>query len=420
MAALDEQALIAAGRKVDLSRLPLWSSAKESAFTAEQWVERIDRAKTAGPWDAPTTMSYVFNALRGDALTWFDALPALGYRQDDWDNFKEAFLRTYGTTRTVRTAALNLSDLKQGATEPATRYISRVIKVISDIQAMAPAALPVPAAPWTDAVAAVGGFVALTNAQKTEQAQLLLKAGAQDAYHRIGMQLFIAGLRPALRTELMKSNPQTLRQAFDAVIDAEKIMAEPQKTQQRFGIAAIEGTEEDQENGGQDENDADEEGEIDATIAALSSKLKLLKKKANNKKNKAKNNGQKQQQTQPNKNRSGSNGQSGAKPGACRYCKQEGHFQADCYSRKAAGAPMVDAQGQPFRSGGGVHALNASPQQHFQQQQQQQQFAYNPFAHYAQGDEQSGGVGAIWQSPPPSRWGGGGDSKHFYDQTLNY
>ncbi len=417
MAALDEAALIAAGRKVDLSRLPLWSNARESAFTAEQWVERIDRARTAGPWDAATTMSYVFNALRGDALTWFDALPTLGYQQDNWDNFKEAFLRTYGTTRTVRTAALNLTDLRQGATEPATRYISRVIKVISDIQSMAPANLPIPAAPWTAPVLAVNGFVALTDAQKDTQARLLLSAGAKDAYHRIGMQLFIAGLRPQLRTELMKSNPNTMREAFDAVIDAEKILAEPQRPTLRTAVSAISyGAEEDEF--GTQEDDNEEEGEMDATISALSSKLKLLKKKASAKRNKAKPNGQKQASYNNNKNKSGqNNGQNGTKPGACRYCKQEGHFQADCYARKAAGAPMVDAQGKPFTSGGGVHALNADDRQQQQQpQQQQQQFAYNPYAHYAHAEEQTGGVGAIWQSPA-TRYGGG---ETFYDRSLNY
>ena len=48
---------------------------------------------------------------------------------------------------------------------------------------MAPEVLPAPAQPWTAAVRAVPAFVALAAAAKTEQAQLLLKHGAQDAYH---------------------------------------------------------------------------------------------------------------------------------------------------------------------------------------------------------------------------------------------
>ena len=168
---MDAQALVEAGRQVDQVRLPLWSSTKESAFTAEQWIKRILRACNAGNWNEQVTMSYVFNALRGDALTFFNALPTLGYDQAVFDDFKEAFLKTYGTTRTVRTAALNLTDIRQGTTESAARYISRVIKIVSDIQAMAPDALPAPAQPWTAAVRAVPAFVALAAAVKTEQAQ---------------------------------------------------------------------------------------------------------------------------------------------------------------------------------------------------------------------------------------------------------
>ena len=418
-AAAAAQALINANQQVEQSRLPLWTSVKESAFTAEQWIERITRARQAGNWNDNVTMSYVFNALRGDALTFFDALPTLGYRQNNFDDFKEAFIKTYGTTRTVRTAALNLTDLRQGGSEPASRYIARVIKVVADIQAMAPPILPQPAVPWTADVLAVAGFGALAQAAKNAQAQLLISHGAQDAYHRIGMQLFIAGLRPILRVELMKTNPQTMREAFDAVIDAEKIVSEPLKFGQKSSIMAVATETEEEEIGGQTEGEQGEEDAIDAEIAALSAKLKKLKKRSQAKSNKGNKGGQKQAQNASGKKASGNNGQSGTKPGACRYCKQEGHFQQECYARKNAGAPMVDANGQPFRTGV-VHAVhgNGSQQQQFQQQQQHH-FNYNPFAHYTHTDEQTGGVGAIWQRPPPARWGAGGENATFYDH-LNY
>jgi Skp family chaperone for outer membrane proteins len=416
-AAAAAQALLDANRQVENSRLPLWSSVKESAFTAEQWIERISRAKQAGNWNDNVTMSYVFNALRGDALTFFDALPTLGYRPNNYDDFKEAFIKTYGTTRTVRTAALNLTDLRQGGSEPASRYIARVIKVVADIQAMAPAVLPQPATPWIAAVTAVGNFNNLDQDVEDEQAQHLIKHGAQDAYHRIGMQLFIAGLRPALRVELMKSNPQTMRQAFDAVIDAEKIISEPQRFGQRTNIMAVSTETEEDEFGGQTEGEQGEEDPMEAEIAALSAKLKKLKKRSQAKSNKANKGGQKQAQNASGRKAAANNGQSGTKPGACRFCKQEGHFQQECYARKNAGAPLVDAQGQPFRTGG-VHAVQGGGQH--QQQQQQQHYNYNPFAHYAQSDEQAGGVGAIWQRPPPPRWGAGGEQPSFYEQHLNY
>ena len=111
------QAFMNAGRQIEAGRLPLWNGTADSAFTAEQWIQRIQKAATAGGWTDPVIMSNVFNALRGDALVWYDALPTIGYNSADWEDFKTAFLRTYGTVRTVRTTALNITDIKQGASE---------------------------------------------------------------------------------------------------------------------------------------------------------------------------------------------------------------------------------------------------------------------------------------------------------------
>src|SRR5882757_2454556 len=92
-AAQAQAALLLQGqRQLEQSRLPLWTGSKDKdVFTAEQWIERVHRCRESGRWDAQTTMSYVFNALRGDALTWFDALPVLGFDREDWEDFRTAF-----------------------------------------------------------------------------------------------------------------------------------------------------------------------------------------------------------------------------------------------------------------------------------------------------------------------------------------
>ncbi len=406
---------------MDLARIPIWSGTKDAVFSPEQWIDRIQKAKgpNAGNWTNDTTMSYVYNALRGDALTWYDALPTLGYDNTQWDDFKAAFIRTYGTTRTARTAALNLSEIRQNGSEPAARYIARVIKIVADIQALAPANLPAPAVPYIDEIRALAGWGALADARKEANIQLLMQAGATDAYQRLGMQLFIAGLRPNLRVELMKANPNTMRAAFDAAIDAEKIMAEPRRDKAP-NILAV-NSYEDPSDANSEASDAEEEetaegGEEDAEINALSAKLKMLKKKINNKrqtqsKSASKPNGQ-------NGKKSANNKQGEKKNGTCRYCSKEGHFQAECYSRKAAGAPMVDARGKPFSSGGGVHALE-SP---YRGQQGTTPFAhqqhFNPFAHYAQNEQVGGGggVGAIWSN----QWQQPQGAQMSHNEHLNY
>jgi hypothetical protein len=55
-------------RQSDLAKLPLYSGDVKDQFTAEQWIKRISRSRTASAWTANQTMAFVFNALRGNAL----------------------------------------------------------------------------------------------------------------------------------------------------------------------------------------------------------------------------------------------------------------------------------------------------------------------------------------------------------------
>lgn len=394
--ALNAADLVNAGRQVDLARLPLWTGQKDS-FTAEQWLERIDRARAAADWNPATTMSFVFNALRGKALIWYNALASWDFNKNDFASFSTAFLRTYGTTKTVRTAALQLSDVKQTSGETAVEYYARVIQIIDDIQSMAPDPLPVPAVTWSNDMQTAAGFAAIDAAFKRAQIQHFLKAGAQDAYRRLGMQIFIAGLKPILRTELMKANPQSMREAFDSVVDAERMLAEPHRSGgQRAQLCPIDGEDETDFDGNGAEMGAEDDADA-AELAAINMKQKQLRKKMANKKKKAANGHRGQKGSQNSKKEATPNGAGGRddRP-KCRYCNSTAHMQAQCDQRKAAGAPLVDQYGRPFQQGGvhevtggmqRMYTLNAPPPQNGQYQQ----------------SENGGGVGAIWSVPPPQQ-----------------
>ena len=398
------QAFMNAGRQIEAGRLPLWNGTSDSAFTAEQWIQRIQKAATAGGWADAVIMSNVFNALRGDALVWYDALPTIGYDSTDWEDFKTAFLRTYGTVRTVRTTALNITDIKQGASESAAQYMARVIKIIDDIKFIAPAVLPEPATPWTDPFTGAAGWAGITAVQRTAQMQQLLRAGAEDAYNRVGLQLFIAGLKPTLRSKLMETDPANMRQAFEAAVNFEGLLKEPSRNGKTFHLAAVEDTDDNGQEGAvraQHEEDDDEE---DIEIAAITKKLKQLKKKAQNKKKKS-TPSHPQTSTKPKQ-------QNAAARDECRYCRAKGHMQRACFKRKAAGAPCVDQFGNPL-PGETVNAVTTQQQQFEQWQQQQQQQpsqqqhnTYNyPPPQYAQMGA-NGGVGALWTHNPYVNKGG--------------
>ena len=117
------------------------------------------------------------------------------------------------------------------------------------------------------------------------------------------------------------------------------------------------------------------------------------------------------------------NGSNGFKEG-CWYCGMKNHMQKSCFKRKAANAPMVDQQGNPYASGAGVNSLTAFQMMQMQQQHQQQQLQQQqreqleqlaektPFPHlasiqYAQSENGGGGVNSGWAANPYRSTGGG-------------
>jgi len=162
--------------QADLAKLPLWSgdSAKDG-YTVEQWCKRVDKAAASAGWDAGNTMSYVYNALRGDALRWYESLKRFNINDNDWPSVRAEMLDAYSRVQTARTAVVNLSDLKQGTSESVTNFGSRVARIIDDLKILMPAASRVPAGvPWKAAITALAGWGGVTrilrpNSYKTPQ-----------------------------------------------------------------------------------------------------------------------------------------------------------------------------------------------------------------------------------------------------------
>ena len=370
------QAQTEALRQAELAKIPIWTGSKSvDQFSAEQWIERIQRAKNASAWNDAQTMSFVFNALRSDALLWYDSLKRSGVNQNVWDDFKAAFLQAYSSIRTTRSTIVNLADVKQGPNESVVAYYPKVVKAIDDLEALvSPLGFTPPANPYHADIAALGGFNALPNAVKDGTVANLIRHGATNAFNHMGLHLFLTNLKPALRDELLKNPPATLYDAFQQAVTLERIQLEPRKTPQTT-VAPVE-----------TDNEQDSDNEEEARIAELSNALKKLKaKRAQSSNNKGARNSS---QTKTN-----ANANSNPNYNKCRYCKKVGHLQKVCNTRIKAGAPMVDKEGKPYRSVNEVadsnthasHMHSAPPaaqqySQHNAHQQYQHQFAYNPFA----------------------------------------
>jgi hypothetical protein len=86
----------------------------------------------------------------------------------------------------------------------------------------------------------------------------------------------------------METDPATMRQAFEAAVNFEGLLKEPIRTTKPIHIASLRGEEEGEESERQVEQDEGEDDE-EVEIAAITKRLKNLKKKNQNKKKKSTN-----------------------------------------------------------------------------------------------------------------------------------
>ena len=366
----DAGANLPALMQVDLAKLPIWSGdVKKDGYTCEQWVERVDRARATAGWTPQQTMAYVYNALRGSALLWYEALPRYGIDDKDWTVVRVELLDAYSRVQTTRTAVIGLSNLNQSNDESVNDFGARVAKVVNDLDKLMPQAAREPQGiVWPATLTALNGF----NAVAADVKQGLLNDAAEKAVwntmNHMGVQLFISNLKPILRDELMKTPPATLMEAVKAARHLEKIKQDPKQSTSASNVSAIESESPDQQ------------------IEALSSSFKTWLNKRGNSRGRSRgrgNNNGRGGRT----NSNGHNGNGSTTPyNTCRYCKKPGHLQKVCNSRIRAGAPEVDDKGKPYAKY--VHEVEEEEEQQ-QQQQQHQQYeqgsiaaAFNPWAYY--------------------------------------
>ena len=329
-------ALVAAQQQVDLSKLPLYhANSKKDTFTAEEWVERVQRAKDAGVWNDVLTTSYVYNALREGALTWYRTLKWSNVDNTDWNAVKQAFLEAYGTTHTSRTTTTALQDLKQN-NDTVIDYYTKVVEVMSDLQAlMPPGTIGAPALTFAPEIVALAGFNALADAIKDGTVERIANHGAQRMIYFLATQVFINGLKPEIRAEVMKQNPLTIMNACTMAQTVEKINT-AKKPSNTIGGSIL-------------EIDLENAGESEMQIDQLQAQIDELQKRKTWIANRRPWTGQNGTGGAQTGNR-GFGGNSAGNPfkkenpargKKCHYCKKMNHFQRDCKKRIRENGQMV-------------------------------------------------------------------------------
>ena len=313
-----------------VTRIPIYTGDGNDAFTPDQWLNRIRKARDTAGWDDANTMSFVYVSLRGKALKWHECLKRSNV-QLDFVNFSAAFLESFAPARTARTATVNLHEVKQQTSEDVVGFYARVISIVDELELLLPAAARRPAAAqMPPQIANLAGFPALHDDIRNI-VPTTFDLGITTALNHVAIQLFVAGLKPAIRDDMMKAMPIILWDAFQQAITLEKIHT-PLKT----NLPMV--------------NEVDTEietEELDGEIEAVRAQLnRLTSKKSKYKGNYGqqsggsgyRNSGQQGKQT-PN-----------VKDVICRVCKKKGHFQDKCYTRINKGLPCIDANGVPLKT----------------------------------------------------------------------
>ena len=302
-------------------------------------------------------MSYVYNALRGNALLWYEALTRYGVDDKDWDVLKRELLDAYSKVQTTQTAVIGLNNLSQGNDETVIDFGARVAKVVNDLDKLMPAAARQPQGiQWPAAVLALAGFNNLPDATKQQPLNAAADKAIWNSMNHMGVQLFISNLKASLREELMKAPPATLMEAVKTACHLEMITTEPKSSNGKAtAVSAVAATDDAQ-----------------ADIKALSTSFKswLAKQGRGNSRNRGRG---------PHGARGG-RGASNGTAATCRYCKKPGHMQKYCNSRIGAGAPEVDDKGKPCAKY--LNELEEGDEDEQQQQQHEQgsiSASFNPW-----------------------------------------
>ena len=367
----DAEAILEAAREAqvnlmvrnDVSKLPLWFGVpSKDTITGRQWVQRVERAIVATGWNDDQTMSFVASSLRGEAHDWFQVLPRSNVNPAVWLEVRRAFLNSYDPARTARTA-VNIFEVRQESGESITNYHTKVCKALDDMEALLPAAARNPDPNnYVEAIRNRAAFQGLPADEKAASAANFQRQGITNCMNHVGLQIFVANMKPSIRTDLLKNMPPTLVEAYAEALNLERAATEPKKANSFISVQAV-------------SNSDNVEEQLEIELAAVQTRL-------NNYRNRGRggrggrgggrasynNSGAGRPQQPPQQQQQQTSGDYNK----CRYCKEIGHLQKFCQKRIANRAPQVDKFGNPFKK---VSAVDDQAAAQAAAQQQSANFA---------------------------------------------
>ena len=295
------------------TEMPLYYGIREKeSCSALYLIDRLENAARIAQWNTDQRKCEEFYALlRDKALVWWYALKDHNVNNEVWLEVKTAFLKSYEPKYSPKLTFTNFAELQQKNNELAHCFYLRITEVTRKMFAGRPAALFDIRADYPNAA---------PNAWDLDIVKKIKKEGLEDDEMYVRHQLYIAGLKEELRVKVIEANKPTLGESVYYAIELETTLSEKKMSLRMAPISEAENPEFDEE---------------ERNLINAYRQKKFF--------------GGKTHKRMPPTPKAGAST-------VCRYCKKNGHFQKECKSRLRDKAPMVDANGQPFKK---VHPVNS-------------------------------------------------------------
>ena len=364
--------------------IPLFYGIKgKDNVSAQQLVDRIDRAAVIANWDRKTAdgdagiaaglvagakrrCDELYLCLREKAMSWYHTLEDIpGFNSNDWNEITREFLEAYAPKYTARTLCVSLQELRQRGEENVQDFYNRVSDSFRNAYQVKHDDLRNFTGPAIDRGTAT-----------VAQANAINLAGVQKMQRNMMNTIFLGGLREELRSKVLEDETEIgdIRSSVKRARALEILVNE--KRIKGTVIASLTEGEEKESDSLEKEDSLQEkiraavaaiklEEEEEQMIAALGSND--LRNKLNRGKTSARRGGYQ------NSNRGGGD----YKPNGvfvCWYCNISGHTQVQCRKRQAEGGSFV-TRGKNLV----VHAITSQTSE-YQKIQTETRPSYGPTA----------------------------------------
>jgi Retrotransposon gag protein len=310
-AAQPVQILEQAIRQNDLTKLPVFhGETTKDAFRPEDWWARFEAVALGAQWDWAQIRNYFMQALRGDALEWWNTVTKQA-TIENIDNLRHYFLTDFASTATSRTTAAHIK-IKQDKGMSVRKYMSKIQTAFTNLElTVEPLPVPqnvaecLPNRPQGVAAADING---LPLAWLREVVAHHRREGFKQFYEPTLRSIFIDGLLPHLKVEVIRINPRTARTALEAAHKFEKEYEDKVMADALVGQIQLNPLQE-----------LPPQGDIHYIQRGR---------------------GSYRGGRGSYRGRGGPTRNTVPKDAKCHYCQKPGHYQKECYSRLRANAPM--------------------------------------------------------------------------------